>query len=149
MKIANAMLTDYVRDLGASARRPRTVFISRARADIRFARPLEALLKTSQLRLIFDEVAPPSDRTIQSVIKDAIEAADLIIVLWSRAYAASKYCFDELDMALQRHQAGAVRLWILNLDNSDLVPPRARGFPSLAADSPEAVVEMVRKLLDG
>jgi hypothetical protein len=40
-----------------------------------------------------------------------------------------------------------VRLWIINLDGSDVVPPDARGLPQVMAETPEALVAVVRGLL--
>jgi hypothetical protein len=84
---------------------------------------------------------------VEAAIEDAVRGSDLFIVLWSRSYAASRYCYDEIALALRRHRAGELQLWIINLDGSDVVPPGARGLPSLQARTPEDVVSVVRDLL--
>jgi hypothetical protein len=85
---------------------------------------------------------------VESAIEDSVLRSDLFIALWSRSYAASRYCYDEIDLALQRYQAGQCRLWIINLDGSDIVPPAARRLPQIQARTAQEVAEVVRDLLD-
>ncbi|MBC6449713.1 toll/interleukin-1 receptor domain-containing protein [Actinokineospora sp. HBU206404] len=146
MVIANQMVTARVRALGLP-QRPDTVFVSRARLDVEYARALDDYLSSAGLRVLFGERELPADRTVESAIEDAVLRSDLFIVLWSRSYAASRYCYDEIQLALKRYRAGELRLWIINIDGSDIVPPGARGLPQLAARSPTAVVNVVRDLL--
>lgn len=146
MVIANQMVTARVRALGLR-QRPDTVFVSRARLDVEYARALDDYLSSAGLRVLFGERELPADRTVESAIEDAVLRSDLFIVLWSRSYAASRYCFDEIQLALKRYRAGELRLWIINIDGSDIVPPGARGLPQLAARSPMAVVNVVHDLL--
>jgi hypothetical protein len=99
------------------------------------------------LTVLFGERELPPERTVESAIEEAVLRSDLFIVLWSRSYAASRYCYDEIQLALQRHRAGALELWIINVDGSDVVPPDARGLPLVVARTPETVVAVVRELL--
>lgn len=147
MIIASRMLTGQVRESDRPHGRPNTVFISRARRDRDHGGTLDHYLSASGLKVLFGEGTLPPDRTVEVAIEDAVRGADLFIVLWSRSYAASRYCYDELDLALQRYRAGELQLWIINLDGSDIVPPGARGLPSLQARTPEEVVAVARDLL--
>lgn len=97
--------------------------------------------------MLFGERELPSEKTVESAIEDAVLRSDLFIVLWSRSYAASRYCYDEIHLALRRHRVGELRLWIINLDGSDVVPPDARGLPRVMAQTPEEVLAVVRELL--
>jgi len=146
MVIANQMVTARMREAGGQGR-PGTVFISRARLDVEYARALDHYLSAAGLTVLFGERELPAERTVESAIEDAVLRSDLFIVLWSRSYAASRYCYDEIHLALQRHRVGEVRLWIINLDGSDVVPPDARGLPQVMAETPEALVAVVRGLL--
>ncbi len=146
MVIANQMVTGRMRGAGGQGR-PGTVFISRARLDMEYARALDQYLSTAGLTVLFGERELPAERTVESAIEDAVLRSDVFIVLWSRSYAASRYCYDEIHLALQRHRADELRLWIINLDGSDVVPPGARGLPQVMAQTPEALVAVVRDLL--
>lgn len=147
MIIADRMVTARVRGSDGTQGRPGAVFVSRARPDVEYARALDRYLSTAGLTVLFGERELPADRTVESAIEDAVLRSDLFIVLWSRSYAASRYCYDEIHLALQRYRAGELRLWIINLDGSDIVPPDARELPQLMARTPEAVVTVVRDLL--
>jgi hypothetical protein len=147
MAIADRMVTARMCESDRQQGCPRAVFISRARSDAKYARPLDDYLSTAGVTVLFGERELPADRTVESAIEDAVLRSDLFIVLWSRSYAASRYCYDEIHLALRRYRAGELRLWIINLDGSDIVPPDARGLPQLMARTPQAVVTVVRKLL--
>lgn len=146
MVIANQMVTTRMRE-ATRRERPSAVFISRARMNAEYARALDHYLTTVGLTVLFGERELPAERIVESAIEDAVLRSDLFIVLWSRSYAASRYCYDEIHLALQRHRAGELQLWITNLDGSDIVPPDARGLPQVRAPTPEAVVTVVRDLL--
>jgi hypothetical protein len=85
---------------------------------------------------------------VQPSIEDAILKSDVCIVLWSRAYVVSPWCYDELELALARESAGEMRIWLFNLDASDIVPRPARRLPQAVARTPIALVEAVEALLD-
>ncbi|MBS2548640.1 toll/interleukin-1 receptor domain-containing protein [Catenulispora sp. NL8] len=147
MVIAEQMAMSRVRLWHGLQGRPRTAFISRARPDSAYARALDSYLSGVGMSVVFGERDLPTDRTVESAIDDAVLQSDLFIALWSRSYAASRYCYDELHLALHRHRAGALRLWIINLDGSDIVPLEARKMPQLVARTPEDIVSVVRDLL--
>jgi hypothetical protein len=146
--IAEQMVTARVRQLDRRLRPPSAVFISRARVDSDYARVLEEYLRESGLAVIFGERELATNRPIESAIEDAVLRSDLFVVLWSRNYAASMYCHDEFELGLRRHRAGEIRLWIINLDGSDIVPPAARQLPMVVARRPGDVVTLARDLLN-
>lgn len=146
--IANQMVMAEVRKSGLPQGRPNSIFISRARPDRDYARALDHYLTANGFAVLFGERALPPDRMVEAAIEDAVRGADLFIVLWSRSYAASRYCYDELDLALRQYRAGELQLLIINLDGSDIVPPGARGLMPLQARTPEEVVAVVRDLLN-
>jgi hypothetical protein len=146
--IAELMVTARVGRLGRRLGPPSAVFISRARIDSDYARALDDYLQEVGLAVMFGERALSADRTVESAIEDAVLRSDLFIVLWSRNYAASRYCHDEIELGLRRHRAGEIRLWLINLDGSDIVPPDARDLPTVTARRPGDVVAVVRELLE-
>jgi len=149
MDIADAMLTIRMRNTHGFAWPPQRIFISRARADAAYAAAASDYLARAGFDILMGEVDLGRDRMIESAIEEAVLRADLFIVLWSRSFAASRFCYDELDLALLRHHAAELQLWIINLDGSDVVPPGARAFPQVVARSPAALVELLDDLLGG
>jgi hypothetical protein len=147
LAFANQMVMAQVRESGPPRGRPNSVFISRARPDRDYARALDHYLSAHGFAVLFGERELPPDRMVEAAIEDAVRGADLFIVLWSRWYAASRYCYDEIDLALRQYRAGELQLLIINLDGSDIVPPGARGLMPLQARTPEEVVAVVRDLL--
>jgi hypothetical protein len=145
--IAERMVVRRVRRLNERLGPPTAAFISRAWIDRDYARALDDFLRTTGVTVLFGEGSLPADRTVETAIEDAVLRSDLFIVLWSRSYAASRYCYDELDLALRRFRAGELRLWIISVDGSDPVPPDARDVRSIPAKTPDAVVAAVRALL--
>jgi TIR domain len=146
--LANQMVTDRMKP-GGPPGRPRSVFISRARLDVEYAQPLDRYLSEIGLTVLFGERELPAEKTVEAAIEDAVLRSDLFVVLWSRSYAASRYCYDEFHLAIRRNQAGQARLWVINLDGSDIVPPEGRHLQPLQARTPQQVVQIARDLLSG
>jgi hypothetical protein len=86
-------------------------------------------------------------RMVQPSIEDALLKSDVCIVLWSKASAASIWCYDELELTLDRESAGDMKIWLFNLDASDVVPRAARRLPQAVVRTPIALVEAVAALL--
>ena len=57
---------------------------------------------------------------------DALNDVNVFITLWCREYACSPWCYDEFDIAINKHQKGEMDLLILCLDNTRIVPKGAR-----------------------
>ncbi|WP_146358443.1 toll/interleukin-1 receptor domain-containing protein [Lentzea tibetensis] len=147
MIIANEMVTARVRRIDGPQGRPGVAFVSRAAVDADFTRPMDRHLSAAGIQVLYGDQEISSARMVEAAIEDAVLRSDLFIALWSRSYAASRFCYDELDLALQRHRAGRTRLWIINLDGSDIVPPDARELPQVTARTPREVAAVVRDLL--
>ncbi|GAA5035700.1 phosphorylase family protein [Streptomyces siamensis] len=148
MEIADHLVTARLRAPHSYRWPPRRVFISRARPDAQFAQALEAYLSSAGITAVFGERELRPDRMVNPTIEDAVLSADLFVVLWSRSYALSRFCYDEIELALRRHDVGELQLWIINLDGSDIVPPGARSLPQALARTPQALVALVRELLE-
>lgn len=147
MAIADLLLTARLKRVRAYAEPPQRIFISRARADAAYAAAASRHLTRAGFEVLMGDKDPVDNRVIESAIEEAVLRADLVIALWSRSFAASRFCFDELDLALRRHRAGDLHLWIINLDGSDVVPPGARTLPQALARSPNALVTLLDDLL--
>lgn len=149
MRIAGHLATARMRGTARGyAWPPRRVFVSRASKNAQFSHALRGYLSGIGLEVLLGDENMPPERTIESAIDDAVRRCDLFIVLWSRDYAASPYCYDEIDLALHRHRVGELQIWIVNLDGSDIVPPGARDIPQTVARTPGALVAVMRDLFE-
>ena len=101
-------------------------FISYARDRQGEADYVETLLRRRTLRVFRDESDFGAGHSIPNAIQEAIFEADVFVALWSSEYACSPWCFDEMELALDRHEHGALELWILRVDGTRIVPKRAR-----------------------
>ena len=80
------------------------VFISYSRRDIAFARLLREALQQTQLDTWIDwERIPVGERWWQE-ITEAIQAANVFMLLISRHSIGSKVCRDEIELALKNHK---------------------------------------------
>jgi nucleoside phosphorylase len=148
MRLADHIVTARMREVRGYSWPPRHVFVSRARVDSAFARQLDTYLSGVGLNVLLGEQVLASNQVVESAIRDAVLQCDLFIVLWSRSFAASRFCYDEIELALERYRTGELQLWIINLDGSDVVPPGARGLPQVVAKTPPALIEVMRDLLE-
>lgn len=101
-------------------------FISYARERQADADHVEILFRRRKLRVFRDESDFGAGHIIPNAIREAIFSANVFVALWSAEYACSPWCFDELELALDRHAKGALDLWLLRIDKTRVVPLRAR-----------------------
>ncbi len=145
--IANRLLLDRVKRSISGGQRPKTVFISVARLDAAMARTLESVLKSLGIEVVLgdDEIEP--GQMVPASIEQAIRRSDIVAVLWSRSYAQSAWCFDELSLALDQEALGGMKVWLFNLDDSAIVPTQARKLPVISVRNPEGLRSAVMELL--
>lgn len=145
--IANRLLVDRVMQSEGRAERPRVVFVSFAHQDAAMASVLRICLADEEIEVITgdDEIRP--DQMIPATIEQAVLRSDVCAVLWSRHYAQSPWCFDELSLALNQQEYGGMKVWFFNLDDSAVVPAQARKLPSISVRSPGAIRNFVSELL--
>lgn len=101
-------------------------FISYSRERQADADRVEILLRRRKLRVFRDESDFGAGHEIPMEIREAIFGANVFVALWSAEYACSPWCFDELELALDRHAKGTLDLWLLRIDKTRVVPLRAR-----------------------
>jgi nucleoside phosphorylase len=147
VSIANRLLMDRMKRSIPSEGRPRTVFVSVARADCKMAVALADALKTTGIDVVLGDGEIGADQMIPASIEQAIRRSDVVAILWSRAYAQSPWCFDELDLALTLEALGGSRIWLFNLDDSAIVPSGARKLPAVSVRGPDGLRRAVRELL--
>jgi hypothetical protein len=147
MEIADLLVADRMRGIRLPQSAPAAFFISRAKADSAFAEQLATFLGSRAITFFLGDGEIRDQRMVQPSIDDAILKSDVCIVLWSRAYAVSSWCYNELELALSRESAGEMKIWLFNLDASDIVPRAARRLPQAVVRTPQALLDAVKGLL--
>jgi len=145
--IANRLLLDRVKRSVVGGVRPKTVFVSVARQDAAMGSALEGVLSSQGIEVVLGDNEIGPGQMIPASIEQAIRRSDIVAVLWSRAYAQSAWCFDELSLALNQEAFGGMKVWLFNLDDSAIVPAQARKLPVISARSLEALQSAVMELL--
>jgi hypothetical protein len=107
---------------------PRRYFLSYSRNRPAEADFVEMTLRRRNCEVFRDEHSFEAGRHLPSEIIDNIHRADVFIALWCREYACSPWCHDELDLALDRNAGGHLQLWLLSVDDTRMVPRRARSL---------------------
>jgi hypothetical protein len=148
MAIVDRLVIGNVRPSHGYAWPPRRVLVSRAASDVDFGTALQTVLAEAGCDAVLGDKEIRADRTVKAAIQDAIIGADLFVALWSTNYALSAYCNDELDLAIQRHEAGQLQIWFFNLDRSTVVPRRARRLSQVTTPTPQALAALAKDLLE-
>jgi TIR domain len=126
---------------------PPCFFISYARARPEEADFVEAILRRRDCLVVRDEKDFGAGRPLPGEIVEHIHQASVFVALWCKEYACSPWCFDELDLALERRETGALTLWLLQIDDTRIVPPAARGLISYWLSTRDELEGRVLKLL--
>jgi nucleoside phosphorylase len=145
--IANRLVRDRVRRSITNGAQPQTIFISVARQDTAMGAALRDVLRSRGIEAVLGETEIVSDQLIPTTIEQAIRRSDIVAVLWSRFYAQSPWCYDELALALNLEALGGMKVWLFNLDDSSIVPTQARKLPSVSVRSEEGFRCAVKDLL--
>lgn len=107
---------------------PPYVFISYPHARPSEADYIETLLRRRNIQVFRDESDFGAAYKIPEAIENAIYKATVFIAVYSTEYACSPWCYDEFELALDRHGSGKLKLWILCIDDTRMVPKRARSL---------------------
>jgi len=149
IEIANRLVVDRVARSFGPSRDPRAFFVSYARKDLTYADATTATLRSRGFEVLTGEDQARGDQMISASIEQSLLKSDVCVVLWSRSYALSPWCYDELEIAGDRSARGQMRIWLFNLDDSPVVPRRARGIAMISIRSPVAIVSAINSLLSG
>lgn len=109
---------------------------------------IETILRRRNLKVFRDESDFGAGHAIPTEITEAIHAANVFIAVWSAEYACSPWCFDELELALDRYQFEKMELWILCVDDTRMVPKRARNLVSYKVRTREEIEGTILRLLE-
>lgn len=117
------------------------------------ARPQEADFVEMQLRrrgftVIRDDHDINESVDITNAIQESINKADVFIALWSKEYACSPWCFDEMTTAVNKKQKDKYTIWLLCLDDTRIVHPRARNLLHFKVKTREEIEGRISLLLE-
>lgn len=103
-------------------------FISYPRERQAEADHVEAVLRRRNLPPFRDESDFGAGHELPTEIREAMFSANIFVAIWCVEYACSPWCFDEIELALDRHARGSLTLWIFCVDDTRMVPTRARNL---------------------
>jgi hypothetical protein len=123
-------------------------FISYPRSRPKEADFVEITLRRRNWAAYRDERDFEAGQAIPSEIAEHICESNVFIVIWCKEYACSPWCYDEFDLALRRHEAGKIALWIFCVDDTRVVPPAARELLNYPSRTREELEGQLLKLLE-
>ena len=126
----------------------RRFFISYPRCRPQEADFIEMILRQRNQIIFRDDQNFEAGHPIPTEIDQHIYHAEVFIAIWCKEYACSPWCFDELDLALQRHKEGRLSLWLLCVDDTRVVPPAARALVNYSISSRADLEGTILKLLE-
>jgi len=120
------------------------IFISYSRRHPYEADYIETILRRRGLQVFRDESDFGAGDEIPAQITEKIYESNVFIAVYCADYACSPWCYDELELALDRKELGKIKLWIFCVDDTRIVSKRARNLNCIRTKSRE---EMEGKLL--
>ncbi|EFO7599496.1 TPA: TIR domain-containing protein [Escherichia coli] len=146
IEIANRLMLDRMQP-SRLLERPKMVFVSFAHQDAEMANALRAVLVKEGIEVLVGDDEIRSDQMITAIIEQAVLRSDVCAVLWSRQYAQSPWCYDEMSLAINQQEYGKIKVWLFNLDDSPIVPAQARKLPTISVRNVQAMHNCVHELL--
>lgn len=125
-----------------------SIFISYPRERPNEADYIENILRRRDLKVFRDESEFGAGYSIPMQITDAINSANIFVAVWCAEYACSPWCCDELELALDRKESGKIELWIFCVDDTRIVPKRARDLVNNRVKSRDEIEGTILKLLN-
>lgn len=122
-------------------------FISYPTARPESADQIETILRRRGLKVYRDETKFGASENIHQRIQEEIKSCNIFIATWCQEYACSPWCFDELEMALDLHEEGLLNLWIFRIDDTRIIPKRARNLKNYRINTRVELEGEILKLL--
>jgi nucleoside phosphorylase len=146
VSIGNQMIRDLTSPAFGSRVHPERLFISRASGDSIFARSVQTGLAAKGFEIILGDDQQRPDQEVLASISNSMLASDVCVILWSKEYALSPFCYDELMLALNRQGIGKLEVWLFDLDGTPMVPKEARRIRAIRVSTARGVVEEINRL---
>jgi hypothetical protein len=147
IEVVNHLMIDRVTRTYGSQRKPKRIFLSFANQDKAAANALGASLKDRDIEVLIGDDQIRANQMISASIQQALLKSDICVVLWSRHYALSPWCFDELSLAINQQSYDRMKIWLLKLDDSAIVPASARALVPISVESLGEIDTLVDDLL--
>jgi len=135
------------KDLRTKSREEIKFFISYSRERPHEADFVENILRRRNLKVFRDDADFGAGSNIPNEIKEHIYSSDVFISMWCSNYACSPWCYDELQIALDRMNENQLQLWLFCIDETRIVPKRARDIVFYRVESRDALEGQIIKLL--
>lgn len=144
------LLESLVSDgIAPSAGRPaQRFFLSYPKARPEEADIVETTLRRRNFTVFRDERDFGAGHVLAQEIDQYLYQSEVFIALWCKEYACSPWCFDELEIALKLQSEGRLTIWILCLDETRVVPPKARHLVHYTAISRNELEGALIRLLE-
>lgn len=124
-----------------------TFFISRSKEDKKIGIQAGEFLRKKGVKVLLGDDAINENKMVLSSIEEYLNISDVCIILWSKFYALSPWCYDELLLATKRQNVGKMNILIFNLDKSLIVPKEGRGLNEFQVNSGEEILDILKKVL--
>lgn len=144
-----SVLVAAIRNQSPKAKSNRRAFISYAKERSDEADLVEVVLRRRGFDVVRDESSFPPGHDIPDQIREKIFSSEIFVALWCAEYACSPWCYDELELSLDRFDDGKIALWILQLDETRMVPRRARDKLTFPARNREEIRAVLESLIAG
>ena len=126
IQLINQIKIDRISKINQNLAKPNSFFISRSNFDSYFGDKLKLFLERRGYNVFLGDEVVNSSQMALITIESTIISCDVCIILWSKNFALSPWCYDELKLAINLQNSGELRIWFFNIDNSLVVPSRAR-----------------------
>jgi nucleoside phosphorylase len=145
--LLNNLKLDTIRITDKDMSKANRFFISRAKEDNIIGFQVGDFLKNLGFTVLYGESAINDSKMILPSIEEYLRTSDMCLVLWSKYYALSTWCYDELMLAINRQNVGHLKIIVFNLDESAIVPKEARTLPIFYTKSAIEIQNVLSKKL--
>jgi len=147
IELANRLILDRMANGAETNAPPKRVFISFAKKDKESGDALITTLKSENIEVLTGDHEIRAERVVRASIEQAILKCNVCAILWSKNYAVSPWCYDELVLAAELQGRGRLQIWLFNLDDSRIAPPEARKLTAISSRSPQSLATVALQLV--
>ena len=152
-KSMHGYLSNYILSKGSREKtinniRDIRIFLSYSRERPEEADFVENIFYRKKISIFRDDTSFGAGVELSTNIKEQLYSADVCIILWCAEYACSPWCNDEMELALDRMANNRIELWIICLDDTRIVPKRARNLLTYRVHLREEIEGYISRLLE-
>jgi hypothetical protein len=147
IEVGNILVRDATVAALRPPKKPERIFISRAQNDGAKAKIIARSPTLSEITVVFGDEAIHKKQDPLASISNALLGCDACVVLWTRDYALSPVCYDELSLAMSRQRSGEMPVWFFDMDGTPIVPKEFRRIRGMKQPDPEKVAQEIHALI--